>query len=155
MVHSRAGLLGEVVPFELGIEERCRRLRSIAVEHLDIATHALHVLRHRLTPFLGEPFSGSTTLVEVVIDSDTHDQPINPLGHKCWPLLNRAGTVRGATGPARNSKNDSVAYVPALLQIGLILLVWGSPIFEVAAACFLPSKLPIPRADTSKTAPGA
>src|ERR1700726_1698608 len=49
MVHTRIRLLRHVVPFDLRIHERCRGLRSIAVEHLDSATHGLHVLlRHGL-----------------------------------------------------------------------------------------------------------
>ncbi len=49
MVHTRIRLLRHVVPFDLRIHERCRGLRSIAVEHLDSATHRLHILlRHGL-----------------------------------------------------------------------------------------------------------
>src|SRR5438093_4757788 len=44
MVHTRIRLLRHVVPFDLRIHERCCGLRSIAVEHLDSATHGVHVL---------------------------------------------------------------------------------------------------------------
>src|SRR3984893_6858897 len=66
------------------------------VPRFDSPAQQFHVLlRHRLPPFLGEAFSGSTGLVDVGVVRCPHDQTIRPYGDE-------RETVAHATAPAAN-----------------------------------------------------
>src|ERR1700726_2001699 len=79
------------VPDNIGREERERGADSFRTKGLEGVSHDLHVLlRHRLPPFLGEAFSGSTGLVDVAV---------RRLGHRRMSIP-RAGRRPITTGRA-------------------------------------------------------
>src|SRR5205814_5881495 len=65
----------------------------IRIEGVDALSDLVRVLRHRLPPFLGKAFGGSTGLVDVVIARRSHDQALLPNGDNRNAKLNSTGAA--------------------------------------------------------------
>jgi len=100
-MHVGTRYRGLVTPLHLIVEDR-QSGDEIAAPSSDKASDDLHVLlRHRLPPFLREPFGGSTGLVDVDERRVTGDQTVGPLpdgpsAHLCAPASDLA--AHGVTG---------------------------------------------------------
>src|SRR5205814_2353374 len=91
------------------------------------------LLGHRLPPFLGEAFGGSTGLVDVAIAGRSHDNVLRPYEDACLAQPNPA-RASGRTGAVtEHGKNDSAAEIENLFGLDLKLLVRADPVFKEAA----------------------
>src|SRR6185312_2756672 len=83
---------------DIWIEVSSDRIPITAPPRIVKGAHDLHVLlRHRLPPFLGEAFGGSTRLVDVGfgVVGETGDQVLDPYRHPPLALLHVAANAHG------------------------------------------------------------
>ena len=94
--------------------------------------HQVEVLRHRLTPFLGELHGGSTCCIGAQVDPDLMDQPINPDRNCRKAELDRCGAPTRAGALHEVSKDNAATDIANFLCLHLHVLDRAEPFFEEA-----------------------
>src|SRR2546423_7211786 len=134
----RAGVLD---PFDIrvaGLREQLGQSREQHSLVLDFSSgedtfDELYVLlRHRLAPFLGEAFGGSTGLVDVG-DRKTRDQASHPEEDPSLALSKATGAANQTTVLNDHGKHNPIAEVADFLEPDLQLLVRAKPVLKEAA----------------------
>src|SRR4029077_5830675 len=78
--------------------------------------HEVEVLRHRLSPFLGEAFGGSTGLVGVGVVHDVLEEPVRPGCHGSPAELQPPVTAAWAGALDADEERYALAEVAELLK---------------------------------------
>src|SRR5271166_2574105 len=119
-------------------------VNSGAVERLKGLTHDLHVLLgHRLPPFLGEAFGGSSALLGLGIAGPVYEQPSVPHADPCLPRPNASAAPGGTSILADDRKDNPVTQINGLLELEL-QVVKGS-VVVLPEATDRPSPLEYPQ----------
>ena len=133
---GQVGSVLEIAQLGVGMVKRKRALPVARVQQRVALPDDLNVLlRHRLPPFLGESFGGSTGLVGIEVEREPHEPGICPLVDPSAPQSDLARATGEAASQAVDREDDPGPEIDNVQHLERELVVGADPVLKEATDC--------------------